>query len=242
MTPTPYAESVREEVHAIVARAQAVLAREQHFDPARIDRSFTVQCHDALACALGQGLLADLRRTAPHVTLRLLAEDPFSDAPMLRQGDVDLHIGAALPMQSDVTHSVLGHDTLVVAMRAGHPLLKRTLSKERYAAAEHVIVSRRGRLRDRLDDALSLDGLTRSVVASAPSAAAALCMVSASDLLVAVPRRGCTSMAKALAPLPLTAPALPVVSTWHMRHDGDRAHAWLRDEVANVAKAMLQAA
>ncbi|WP_347558022.1 LysR family transcriptional regulator [Robbsia sp. KACC 23696] len=246
MTPTPYAESIRDEVRAIVARAQAVLAREQRFDPALIERHFTVQCHDALACALGQGLLADLRRTAPHVKLRLLAEDPFSDAPMLRHGDVDLHIGAALPTQSDVSHSLLGHDTLVVAMRVGHPLLKRKLSKERYAAAEHVIVSRRGRLRDRVDETLSSDGLARSVVASAPSAASALCMVSASDLLVTVPSRGCASMARALAlgtaTLPLTVPALPVISTWHVRHDGDRAHVWLREEVARIAKGMLASA
>ena len=242
MLPTPYAASIREEVHAIVTRAQAVLAQQRNVDPVHIERTFTVQCHDALACSLGQRLLGSLRKTAPRVTLRLMAE-AVEDAPSLRQHEVDLHIGAATPTQTDVMHAVLGHDTLTVAMRTGHPLARRRLTEERYADAQHIIVSRRGRLRDPVDDALSALSLTRDVVASAPTAAAALCMASRSNLLVVVPSRGCAEMVEALGlravPLPLSVPLLPVISTWHARHNGDRAHAWLREEVQNVVKSLL---
>lgn len=241
MTRTPYAESIQEEVHAIVARAQAVLAQQRRFDVSKLTRSFTIQCHDALACALGPALVAHVREAAPQASLRVLAE-ASADAPELRQGQVDLHIGAAMPAQADIQHALLGHDTMVVAMRAGHPLAANKLTARRYAGAEHVIVSRRGRLRDPVDDALAAQSLARRVVASAPTAAAALCMASASDLLVVVPTRACHALARAFglvtAAMPVRVSALPVIASWHVRHEGDRAHAWLRDAVTEVAQAM----
>lgn len=244
MTKTPYAESIQQEVHAIVARAQAVLAQQRSFDVAQLQRSFTIQCHDALACALGPALVARVREAAPQAILRVLAE-ASTEAPELRQGQVDLHIGAAIPTQADIRHALLGHDTMAVAMRAHHPLAASKLTARRYAGAEHLIVSRRGRLRDPVDDALAAQSLARSVAASAPTAAAALCMASASDLLVVVPTRACAALVHAFGlittTMPVRVPALPVIASWHMRHDGDRAHEWLRAMVAEAAESMLNA-
>lgn len=243
MAPTPYALAVREEVHAVVLRAAAILAQRQAFDLAAIERVFTIQCHDGLAAALGPALLTRLRAAAPGASLRLLAE-AAGDSPELRQGEVDLHIGADIPTQADILYAVLGDDQLVVAMRPSHPLAQaRTLTLRRYAAAEHLTVSRRGRLRDQVDAALAGHGLARRIVASAPSVSAALAMVHAADLLVSVPARiGSASMALmqlVTRPLPLTTPTLRVVASWHRRHDADRAHAWLREQVQAVISALL---
>jgi DNA-binding transcriptional LysR family regulator len=242
MTPTPYAMAIREEVHAVVTRAQAVLARQRRFEPAEVERSFTIQCHDALACAVGPAWLACLRRQAPRASLRVLAE-AATDTPELRQGQVDLHIGSTIPAQTDVLHAVLGEDRLVVAMRSRHALAGRKLTARSYSAADHVTVSRRGRLRDPVDELLEAQGLARRVVASAPTVAAALCMAGTADLLVVVPVSVSASLVAAMrlrtAALPLPVPALPVVASWHRRHDGDPAHAWLREKVAEAVRAAL---
>jgi DNA-binding transcriptional LysR family regulator len=242
MAPTPYAQAIQEEVHAVVMRAQAVLARQQSFDPSRLERSFTIQCHDALACALGPVLLAGLQRAAPNARLRMLAEANI-ETPELRQGQVDLHLSAAIPSQADVMHALMGEERVVVAMRAQHPLAGRKLTARSYAAAKHITVSRRGRLSDPVDELLAVQGLARRVVASAPTAAAALCMASTADLLVAVPERVCAALIHAMnlttAALPVQAPPLPVVAAWHRRHDGDPAHAWLRERVGDAVKSLL---
>src|SRR5262249_49197009 len=103
----------------------------------------------------------------------------------------------------------------------------------RYAAAEHITVSRRGRLHSALDDALQRLGLTRRVVATAPTEAAALEFVKGSDLLVTAPESTTRSVAAdlglALLPLPLDLPPAPVFLSWHQRYDTDPAHVWLRD-------------
>ncbi|MGM9479607.1 LysR family transcriptional regulator [Roseateles sp. NT4] len=242
MAATPYALAIQEEVHAVVLRAQAVLARQQSFDPTDLERSFTLQCHDALAGALGPMLLATLRQAAPNARLRMLAEANI-ETPELRQGQVDLHLSAAIPSQADVAHAVLGEERVVVALRAQHPLAGRKLTARSYAAADHVTVSRRGRLQDPMDELLAAQGLARRVVASAPTAAAALCMASAADLLVVVPERVCSALIEAMqlktAALPVQAPPLPVIAAWHRRHDGDRAHAWLREQVGEAVRSLL---
>jgi DNA-binding transcriptional LysR family regulator len=242
MTPTPYALSVREEVHAVILRAESVLARRGALDLSQLERTFTIQCHDAIASALGALLLVSMRKRAPRATLRLLAEATV-DTNDLRHGKVDLDIGANTPSHGDVAHRVLGSDRLVVAMRARHPLAERRLTPRAYAEAEHITVSRRGRLRDPVDDILATQGLSRRVAMAAPTSAAALRFASETDLLVAVPEKMCGATIKTLrlktAPMPVTVAPLAVVSAWHRRHDPDRAHAWLRDEVDAAVASVL---
>ncbi|ANH68481.1 LysR family transcriptional regulator [Mitsuaria sp. 7] len=242
MTPTPYAQAIQADVHDVVLRARTVLARQSRFDIAQVERTFTIQCHDALAAALGPPLLAALRKAAPLAVLRMPAEGA-ADAQELRQGQVDLQIGAAIPTHADVLHEVLGEDRPMVVMRARHPLAGRKLTLRGYAEADHVTVSRRGRLRDTVDDALATQGMARRVVAAAPTVAAALAWVGAADLLTLVPERISAGAARALklkvVPVPLRTPALPIVATWHRRHEGDQAHAWLREQVRGLVVKLL---
>jgi DNA-binding transcriptional LysR family regulator len=243
MTPTPFALAVRDDVHSIVLRAQATLMRRGALDLALLDRTFTVQCHDAVASAVGAMLLAAMRKVAPRVRLRLLAETSF-DSDDLRYGKVDLDITGGKPTHRDVAHVVLGQDRLVVAMRARHPLSGRELTLRRYAEAEHIIISRRGRLSDLVDDALDTQGLSRRVAVVAPTSAMALRFASDSDLLVVVPERMCSAALKPLrlttVPLPLPVPTVPVVAAWHRRHEAEPAHAWLREEVQKAIVEVLQ--
>jgi DNA-binding transcriptional LysR family regulator len=245
MMPTLYAVGIRDEVHQVVMRAQAVLVQQQRFDVANLERIFTIQCHDALAGVLGPILLKTMRQVAPAVSLRVLAE-VAADSHDLRYGAVDLHIGAAISPKPDVMHEVIGEDYLEVAMRTNHPLAGRKLTPRNYAAADHVNVSRRGRLQDPIDGILADLGLIRRVVASAPTVAAALGMASATDALIVIPRNACATFIKALnmtsTALPFNVPRLPIVATWHRRHDGDRAHVWLRTQVGQAVKRMLKGA
>ncbi len=127
----------------------------------------------------------------------------------------------------------MGETGLVIVVRQRHPLTRvRTVTAERFAAAEHVTVSRRGNLGNALDDALARLGLTRRVVATAPTEAAALEFARDSDLLVCVPeaatRRAVSDLGLVVLPLPLELPTAPIYLSWHQRYDTDQAHAWLR--------------
>ncbi|MGW4674405.1 LysR family transcriptional regulator [Streptomyces sp. NPDC004324] len=232
MTPTPYAIAVRGQVHELLHQVQAVLAPSRELDLATLERTFTLRWHDSLVALSGPALLAAVREQAPGVRLRFLAESS-TDTAELRRGEVDLEANANRPGAPDIRAENVGDTRLVVVVRQGHPLTRvRTLTAKRYAAAEHVTVSRRGNLGNAVDEALARLGLTRRVVASAPTEAAALEFARGSDLVVSVPeattRSSVAELGLTLLPLPVELPSASVYLSWHQRYDTDTAHTWLR--------------
>jgi len=245
MTPTLHAVAIRAEVHTLVQHAHAVLAPAHELDLETLERTFTLQCHDAITTALGPSLLATLQAHAPAVALRLLAE-ASTDTNDLRHGTVDLEIGSAEPSLSEIRFETIGHVQLVVAVRPDHPLTEGDLTIDRYAQARHIIVSRRGRLHDPIDDALAACGLRRRVVAVAPTSTAALHFVRHSDLVVVVPEYICRPTMSTLGlptlPLPLVVPPVAINQAWHHRYDTDKAHTWLRGQVRDILRALCRSA
>lgn len=237
MTPTPHALAMRGEVHDLLQRAASVLQQEQGLDLRTLSRTFTLRTHDAVTSAIGSDLLTSIQREAPGVAIRMLAEASV-DTNELRHGRVDLEIGSTEPELPEINSETLGLDQLVAAMRPGHPLTEGSVTAERFAAADHVTVSRRGRLVDPIDDHLADVDLARRVVASAPTSTSALYFASQTDLVVAVPRQMCRPTLESLGlvtrELPFEIPAVALYLAWHQRYDNDRAHAWLRGIVRSA--------
>ncbi|MFC9815498.1 LysR family transcriptional regulator [Streptomyces virginiae] len=232
MTPTPYAIAVRAQVHELLHQVQGVLAPSRELDLATLERTFTLRWHDSLVALSGPALLASVREQAPGVRLRFVAESSV-DTTELRRGEVDLEANANRPAAPDIRAENVGETRLAIVVRREHPLtLDGALTAQRYAAAEHVTVSRRGNLANALDDALARVGLSRRVVATAPTEAAAFAFARDSDLVISVPEATTRSLAAGLGlavlPLPLELPSAPVYLSWHQRYDTDTAHAWLR--------------
>jgi DNA-binding transcriptional LysR family regulator len=238
MTPTPYAEAIRDEVHELVRRANATLQPVVELDLATLERVFTLRANDAVVYGLGAGLVSSVRARAPHVALRILAE-PSTDTSDLRRGLVDLEISASKPELPEHNCEVIGQDRLAAVFRRRHPIGSGKLTAKRFAEADHIIVSRRGHLSDLIDERLERQGLSRRVVGSAPTTTAALHVVAESDLLVVVPELMCRVQIKSLGldsrELPFRVPRPQLVMTWHQRSADDRAHAWLRDQVRTAA-------
>ncbi|WP_427917344.1 LysR family transcriptional regulator [Streptomyces sp. cg40] len=233
MTPTPYAIAVREQVHDLLQQVRGVLAPSRELDLATLERTFTLRWHDALVALGGPALLAAVREQAPGVRLRFIAESSI-DTPELRRGEVDLAANADDSTVPEIRAERVAETRQTVVVRQGHPLTGvEAVTAERYAAAEHVSVSRRGRLGNILDDALAGLGLTRHVVATAPTERAAFEFVRGSDLVVTAPeataRPAAADLGLILLPLPLDLPPAPVYLSWHQRYDTDPAHIWLRD-------------
>jgi DNA-binding transcriptional LysR family regulator len=244
MTPTPRALELREETRDLVRRAAAVLTPPRTLDLGSLDRVFTIRGHDALAGALAAPLTAAAAAAAPGVQLRLLAE-PAGDVADLARGHTDLEIGATWPARPEIAAETIGADHMVAVFRSGHPLAGGELTAGRLAGADHVTVSRRGRLSGVIDDELAGRGLRRRVVASLPTSAAALDLVARTDLVTTVAELVCRPVWSRLGliarPLPFPVPPVPVIVSWHHRSDSDPAHRWLRGQVGQALRTILGA-
>jgi DNA-binding transcriptional LysR family regulator len=233
MVPTPYATAIRDDVRLLLRQAHEVLVPSRTLDLADLDRTFTLRCHDGLATALAPALLRRVRGDAPGVRLRILAENSI-DTDDLRRNQVDVELGQERPDSPDFRSEVLGSDSLVVVMRAGHPCADH-LDLPAYAAYPHVVVSRRGRLTAPIDEVLAAQGLRRNVFAAVATGAMALHAAGRSDLLVTttdlVSRPLVAAFNLVSRPLPAAFPAVSINCTWHQRYDADLAHVWLRDQI-----------
>ncbi|MFI1992629.1 LysR family transcriptional regulator [Actinoplanes sp. NPDC020271] len=240
MVLTPRAHELRTEVHALVERARAVFTPPGPPDPAALQRVFTVLADD-VAIALGPELLARVHGEAPGVSLRFLGEDPASDgSSQLRDGQADLDIGVIQGAPPEIVVEPLFTDRMAAVVRAGHPLTSGALTVERYAAADHVSASRRGKLTGPIDEALAAMGLARQVALAVPTFGAALIVVARTDLVGLMPARLGSRAVEALGLValepPLDLPAKEIAMAWHRRYDADGAHAWLRAQIrATVA-------
>ncbi|GAB1327972.1 LysR family transcriptional regulator [Streptomyces sennicomposti] len=230
MVPTPHALAVRAEVSAVVERARALFTPGRDADLRTVTRTFSVLCHDAVPASCGAALFARAAREAPGIRIRFLGESHV-DAPFLRQGTADLEVGVIDSTSPEVRTEHLYEDRMVGVVRAGHPLLTGEMTPERYAAAEHLSVSRRGRLHGPVDTALAGIGLTRRVVGAVGTFPAALFVLRECDLVGLITAWG-LPLAAALGlvtfDVPLELPVLGMGLAWHPRHDADPAHAWLR--------------
>ncbi len=233
MTPTPHALAIRADVAALVQQSRILLSPQGELDLTMVERAFSIVAHDAVIDAISPALLAAIHAQAPGVVLRLLAEATTDTNDLLR-GQVDLEVSATQATSTAIRTETVALHHLVVALRREHPLARGALNLERYAAARHVTISRRGRLHDPVDDALLASGLRRTVAAALPSAVAALDVVRHSDLLVVVPESRRLTEDLITRPLPVKLPPSPINLSWHRRYDHDEAHRWLRDTVRQV--------
>ncbi|MEU6171940.1 LysR family transcriptional regulator [Streptantibioticus parmotrematis] len=243
MVPTAHAQALRARVHDLVHQAQEVLMPVQDIELATLERVFTIRWHEALTTACGPGLVAAVRREAPRVQLRFLIE-AAGDRQDPLHGEVDLE-SSSEPPAPPMRHRLVGEDTLVAAVRPDHALATGRVTPERYAAAHHVTISRRGRLSDPVDAVLAARGLERTVAVASASATTALQLAADMGLVVTVPdattREARARYGLVALPLPFGPRATHLYLTWHHRFDNDRAHTWLRDQACTEAAKLFAA-
>jgi DNA-binding transcriptional LysR family regulator len=237
MEPTSYAISVREQVRSVVRQGKDLLQPNQAVNLATTKRTLTISMNELILAVFGWRLLRMVQAVAPGIRLRLISETSVRTNELQRD-QVDLQLNAENATSPALCSELVFEDQLAVALRPGHPSARRKLSLQRYAAGQHVIVSRRGRLRDGIDVKIEAFGLRREVVATVATTEAALAIACASDCFVVVPRRvsqmtaAATSISFVDMPMPMD--PLPLFLTWHTRHQRDAVHAWLREQIRNL--------
>lgn len=236
LVPTPRAIELREQVARLVQEAHAVLRPAELLDPSRLARTFTLRTSDGFVENFGAALIALAGREAPGVTLRFVAKSDKNSAP-LRDGTVDLETGVVGAASSpEIRTRALFRDRFIGAVRTDHPLAKGKITPARYAAGQHVLVSRRGLDKGPIDEALASLGLTRQIATIVAGFSDALTLARGTDLVASVPERHTGNLRAGMHSfaLPVDTPGITVSMLWHPRMDADPGHRWLRECVRQV--------
>jgi DNA-binding transcriptional LysR family regulator len=121
-------------------------------------------------------------------------------------------------------------------VRPDHPLAEGAVTAARYAAADHVLVLRRGLHGGDIDEAARAAGFERRIATIVGGFSTALALARETDLVATVPARHTEGLRKGLRSfvLPVAAAPFTVSMLWHPRMDGDLAHRWLRGALRTV--------
>lgn len=238
LVPTPRAIELRDRVRQVVGDAEAVLRPALKLDLATLERTFAIRSTEGFVETFGPSLLARVVTEAPHVRLWFVPKLD-KDSSLLRDGVVDLETGVvSAAMGPEVRTQGLFRDRFVAVVRKGHPLARGRLTPERYAAGDHVLISRRGLEMAPVDQALQQLGLTRNGVVTVGGFGPAIVLAGESDMIATVPERHTESLWRGMhhLPLPFDVPQFAISLFWHPRLDADPANRWLRSIVADVCR------
>ena len=215
-------------------------AQSESFDPARWQTTFTIAANDFQRDALLPTLMQRLRQQAPGVSLRVIASD-VPTAEMLRQQQCQLIISPRPPEGTDIVQKRLFADRYRVFYDPEVRQAPRT--RRDYLAAEHVTVLYAPQRPLDLDQHLLGKGIERRFRVMVPGFAGLPAFIRGTDLLATVPglmrehlMRGLTD-----APVPVPCPAMPMYMIWHLRHQQDAAHRWLRTQLEALARPLATA-
>ncbi|MGW9044395.1 LysR family transcriptional regulator [Streptomyces lydicus] len=240
LVPTPRALELREEVGALLRGCDNVLRPGAGFDAVHLRRTFTVQATDLILAGLAGTLTDRIHAEAPHVDVVFLPE-ALEGGPALRQGWVDVELGVLGPLDPEVRTQRLTRMTLVGIARSGHPLFDGRIDARRFAAADHIGISRHGKRLGPIDDALAERGLRRRLAVVVPSHTGAMMLARNSDLVALTLADWLPDTLSALGlrafPLPLDLAPLDFGMAWHPRNSADPGHRWFRDHLAAAAVA-----
>ncbi|GAY17836.1 LysR family transcriptional regulator [Mycobacterium sp. shizuoka-1] len=242
LVPTQRAVDMRQRLSGLLAEADEILRPGAQFDPSSLRRAFTVQSADLFVSSVAAPLLQRLSQQAPGVDVIFVSE-ALEDTG-LRRGDVDLELGVLGHLDPETHHRSLTRTELLGVARAGNPLFAAEISVDRFAAAEHIGTSRRGRAHGPIDTALAAHGLRRRVRIVVSNHTSALLLAGSTDLVALTTAHWAStieSLGMRTFAIPLDLPPLEIGIAWHPRTEDDAAHRWFRQHVATTFESILAA-
>lgn len=242
MAPSPFAESLIEEVRPILHSIQRVLTPPRPFDPATSRRKFRIAIAD-IAPSLIPELVSILRREAPGVTLEWVAEEPQTPLEVAA-GRVDVaFVASAVVLPEGVDSQEAGELHWMTFARKNHPAVE-SWGAAAWERWPHVVAGIGNRLQSPVIGAVGVMPGKRTVAARVPNFSVVPLLLAQTDLLATLPaivmdgaleRFGLCAL-----PPPIPLQPFPHRFIWSTRLANDPAIRWIRTTLTRVFAGVLE--
>lgn len=238
MVPTPKARNIATGIASALNGLSSCLHEPGVFTPGKSDQAFTFAVTDYTGAVILPELIARVNHLAPHITIRIVYSRDFNADEDLLSGKVDFALG--FEEEPKTAHRGIEAipcftDDYVIAVRHGHPTITGTLTQEQYLAAGHVVVRPWQGARGAIDQYLDRQQLRRNIVAELPSLMIAPLIVSRTDLLITLPRRGIASLFAmkdlSVFPPPFPAPQYQLKVYYSPALCNSPGHLWMLEQI-----------
>jgi len=241
LEPTAYAAELARPVRECVQQIEDLLSTQRMFSPQTEARTFVIAASDYVVLLLLGPLVKRLTTIAPNIGVRFVALEA-SVADRLAMGEIDFSI-VPTELEPAFPSVPLFEDSWICAVWSGHPTVGDRLTTEEFLALPHLTFNISDPEHTSLaDEHLARIGYQRKIVASTDSFATALFLLRETSLVAMVQRRLGTRLEhsadiKILEP-PVEIPPMCERLAWNPRFSASPAHAWMREQLVEAAKAI----
>jgi DNA-binding transcriptional LysR family regulator len=239
MEPTPFAESLQGPVHTALEELRSIATTRADFDPATVERVFTIICSDYTFQVFLTQALRELAVEAPgiKVTTYLTSE---GSGELLNQGKADFIITPEARTVPDHPSVPLFSDRFSCIAWTENPLVGATLTREKYLALEHVSTCLGPSNPLHIEqESLDAQGLTRKIAIYAPNFTSVADAVVGTNFIATVHAKSAVLHAQRLPvrvfPPPMEIAAFVEVVQWHKNKGSDPGVIWMRDFLVRCA-------
>ncbi len=232
MTPTPVAQNAIGSIREALELLRAGLMEGDTFIPQTSCKAFRLSLADLAETLILPGLLKQVHRSAPHVSIESHYLNYDDSVKELATGKMDFTVASPYLDKTQLNYALIIEDDYVCAVRAGHPVLKKPFGIDQYLELSHIHLSRqkeRSAHVDQVDSVLHKLGRERLISLWAEHYAMAPHIVDTSDLALTIPRRFAEQCKLAVLELPFTMPRLELYLYWHKSTELDPASRWFRE-------------
>ena len=250
MVPTQHGESLLIPAKRILDETENLFLKKTPFIPQEEARTFHVAALDYLDSQFLPNLVALLRRGSPNSRVKIHSLGPGVDyVRLLSDGDMDLVIANWDEPPEHLHMSKLFEDPIICVMRADCPYALRTASDAMtisdYLSLPHVAPTQiLPGYHGVIDDYLERQGMQRNVVVESAYFGLIPYMLTQTDLVLTTGRQFVRYYEKQMALKTYTVPVkFPSMRFYQLRHERVHQapeHKWLREQVADAAKALIQ--
>ena len=240
--PTLFAQNLWNQVrHPLEEIDDAI--NPKGFEAPTSQRIFRIAATDLMIDMAWVELRQRIEEEAPGVSIHTVPYTIANGERVLTQASVDLLIGADNLMPPMPTSEFLVELDYVCVMHPDNELAKGDLTLDRFAAADHLLVSLSGDTHGYTDMVLAEHGVERKIAMTINNFSSATKMLARSRLVCVLP----TVTAKAMLdegnlvarPTPVPVPGPKLSMFWHKRADRDQGNIWLRKVLKDLMQTRL---
>lgn len=232
--PTPRALELWRSIAAPLQEIRGV-ALSTAFNPATTRRRFRLCVNDFITYPLWPRLRRLVEAEAPGVDILAVPWQIQNTRQILLEGLADIALSASESLGQEIRQQWVFDSHYVCAMRKGHPLAARPLTMKAFLGADHLLVSLSGDPVGLIDDLLAEKGLRRRIAMTINNFYGMVDLLVASDLICVMSdnffRHHPLKNKLVLAKIPFTVPSNRLNLAWHIRHENDAGHRWLRERI-----------
>jgi DNA-binding transcriptional LysR family regulator len=252
MAPTELALTLKPQVRDILSKVEKVVQPERSFD-LNSGRIFRIMASDYAESTLIPGVLAEVRRQAPTITLDVLTPSDVSFEDV-EQGRVDMAINRFDTLPQSFHQKTIWRDSFSCLMSPDNVLVK-NFDLDSYLQASHIWVSKTGfgvgvgvnpkdvqRL-GWVDEALGRLGGKRDISVFTRHYQSAMQLAQQHDLVATLPTRAAklkSQSSKLVVKVPpFDIPEFELKMAWSPLLQHNAGHKWLRQLIVSVADASV---